>query len=139
MSSSKKMMAIVPAALLAAAIVQPGAANAADLLIDPPVEVPEIVTHASGGWYLRGDITYDFNEVEGAHYTAGWGNTSFHSTEADDSFDLGIGIGYQINEHFRVDLTGEYVFEADFEGSTYGYCDWNAYVNNDVNCSSEDS
>ncbi|MEP1209694.1 MAG: outer membrane beta-barrel protein [Rhizobiaceae bacterium] len=140
MSSSKKMMAMVPAALLAAAIVQTGTANAADLLVDPPVyEAPEIVTKSYGGWYLRGDITYDFHEVEGVHYTNGWGNSSFYSSEADDSFDLGIGIGYQINEYFRVDLTGEYVFEADFEGSTYGYCDYQAFLDGDLNCSSSDT
>jgi len=140
MSSSKRMMAMVPAALLAAAIVQTGTANAADLLVDPPVyEAPEIVTKSYGGWYLRGDITYDFHEVQGAHYTNGWGNSSFATTEADDSFDLGIGIGYQINEYFRVDLTGEYVFEADFEGTTQGYCDYQAYLDGDLNCSSRDS
>ncbi|NKB50887.1 MAG: outer membrane beta-barrel protein [Rhizobiaceae bacterium] len=140
MSSTKKLMAMVPAAMLAAAVVHTGTATAADLLIDPPVvEAPEIVTYASGGWYLRGDITYDFHEIDGAHYSNGWGNTSFATTEADDSFDLGIGIGYQINENFRVDLTGEYVFEADFNGTTQGYCDYGAFLAGDLNCSSVDS
>ena len=139
MSSSKKMMAMLPAALLAASVAHTGVANAADLLMDPVMEVPEVVTHASGGWYLRGDITYDFNEVQGAHYATGWGNDVFATHDADDSFDLGLGIGYQINEHFRVDLTGEYVFEADFEGTTVGYCDYAAYLASELNCSSEDS
>ena len=140
MSSTKKLMAIVPAAFFTAAIAGTSTTYAADLLMDPPVvEAPEIVTKASGGWYLRGDITYDIHEIEGANYTTGWGNTDFASTEADNAFDIGVGIGYQINESFRVDLTGEYVFEADFEGSTAGYCDYAAYAAGDLNCTSEDS
>ena len=140
MSSSNKMMAMVPAAFLAASVAHTGVANAADLLIDPPVvEAPEIITHVSGGWYLRGDITYDFNDVQGAHYSTGWGNDEFATHDADDSFDLGIGIGYQLNEHFRVDLTGEYVFEADFEGTTVGYCDGAAFAALELNCASDES
>ena len=73
MGSTKKMMAILPAAVLAAAIAQTGSASAADLLVDPPVyEAPEIVTKAAGGWYLRGDITYDFHEVDNPTYSNAW-------------------------------------------------------------------
>lgn len=136
MGSTKKLLAIMPAAVMAATVAN--SAFAADLLVEPPIEAPEIVTHSSGGWYLRGDITYDIHELEGAHYTTGWGNTSFATTEVDNAFDIGVGIGYQINENFRVDLTGEYVFGAEFRGTTRGYCDYAAYANGDLNCSSVD-
>ena len=123
MGSTKKILATVPAAFLAATVAFTGSATAADLLVDPPVyEAPEIVTKSSGGWYLRGDITYDFNEVQDPSYrnTAAWavGRTAFTSHETDDAFDIGIGVGYQINEYFRVDLTAEHVFEADFTATS---------------------
>jgi opacity protein-like surface antigen len=35
---------------------------------------------------------------------------------------LGGGIGYQVDDHFRVDLTGDYWFDSDFRGSTSGIC-----------------
>lgn len=123
MGSTKKILATVPAAFLAAAVAYTGSATAADLLVDPPVyEAPEIVTQSSGGWYLRGDITYDFNEVQDPSYrnTAAWavGRTAFTSHETGEAFDIGIGIGYQLNDYFRVDLTAEHVFEADFTATS---------------------
>ena len=123
MGSTKKILATLPAAFLAASVAYTGSATAADLLVDPPVyEAPEIVTKSSGGWYLRGDITYDFSEVKAPSYrnTAAWGvgNTAFTSSDTGNAFDLGVGIGYQVNDYFRVDLTGEYVFETDFTATS---------------------
>ena len=123
MGSTKKLTSMVPVALLVAGIAAPGMANAADLLIDPPiVEVPEVVTHQAGGWYLRGDITYDFHSTDNPTYSAGNTELTFNTGDVDDAFDVGLGIGYQINENFRVDLTGEYLFSSDFVGSTSGTC-----------------
>ena len=110
---------------LAAGIALPGAAHTADLLVDPPVlEAPEVVTPVNKGWYLRGDITYDFHDMDNPHYNlpGAGGVTDFTSAELDDSFDIGVGIGYQFNDYFRADLTGEYVFSSDFRGSTSGVC-----------------
>ena len=58
MGSTKKLTSMV--AVLAASIALPGVANAADLLEPPVVEVPEVVTQAKGGWYIRGDISLRF-------------------------------------------------------------------------------
>ena len=123
MGSTKKLTAIVPAALLAATVAYTGSASAADLLVDPPVyETPEIVTKSHGGWYLRGDITYDFNEVQNPRYrnTAAWttGWTDFTSHETEAAFDIGAGIGYQINDYLRADLTMDYVFESEFTATS---------------------
>ncbi|MEE9313406.1 MAG: outer membrane protein [Rhizobiaceae bacterium] len=124
MSSTIIHKSLVSAALFAAAVCVPSMANAADLLIDPPVvEAPEVITQQAGGWYLRGDITYDMHQMDNPMYSVPGGTeVGFTSADLEDSFDLGLGIGYQINENFRVDLTGEYVFSADFKGSTLGYC-----------------
>ncbi|MEM8750579.1 MAG: outer membrane beta-barrel protein [Pseudomonadota bacterium] len=123
MSSTIKRTTLFAAAL-AAGIALPGVANAADLLMDPPVvEAPEIITK-SGGWYIRGDISYDFRSTGNPTYNlpGNGGVTSFTSGSVDDSFNIGIGIGYQVNDYFRADLTGEYIFESDFRGSTAGIC-----------------
>ena len=118
MRSYHKLKYLVSAIALGTVFTAP-AANAADLLIDPP-HVPEVVVQQKGGWYLRGDITYDFQDHKGVDYSAGNSQIHIGNVHADDAFDLGIGIGYQINETFRVDATGEYVFETDVHFNTSG-------------------
>ena len=140
MGSNLKRLAIVPAALWAVAIAATGTAQAADLLVEPVYEAPEVVTHAAGGWYIRGDISYDFNELGRPHYTSVWGGkVDFYSSSIDDSYDFQLGVGYQANENFRFDLTGEYVMETDFNGRTYGYCNQAAEDAGELNCASEET
>ena len=123
MGSTKKLTSMVPVALLVAGLAAPQMANAADLLIDPPIiEAPEVVTQQSGGWYLRGDITYDIHSMDNPMYSAGGTELTFATAETSEAFDIGLGVGYQINENFRVDLTGEYLFSSDFRGTTVGTC-----------------
>ncbi|MEL6750595.1 MAG: outer membrane beta-barrel protein [Pseudomonadota bacterium] len=91
-------------------------ASAADLLIDPPViEAPVVVQ--KGGWYLRGDVTYDFQEIRGAYAYGGSGTFEGKDFEVDDAFDIGFGVGYDTGTGLRVDATLDYVFEADLKGS----------------------
>ena len=138
MSSTKKLTSIW-AAVLSAGIAMPMAANAADLLVDPPViEAPEV--KSAGGWYLRGDITYDTYEMDNPNFSVPGGTqVSFASADTDDAFDIGFGVGYQFNEYFRADLTGEYVFSSDFTGSTTGFCDAAAEAAGELNCASVDT
>lgn len=116
------MRSIVLAAGLAILLGAP-VAGAADLYVPEPVpyEEPAPVVQASG-WYLRGDVSYDFNDMDGAHYYPGGGRADFTSTDLDDSWNLGVGAGYQINNWLRTDVTGDYMFKADFEGTTAGTC-----------------
>lgn len=94
-----------------------GTAAAADLLPPPPiVEAPEVVVKKSG-WYLRGDISYDFQEVHDTHFTL---NGQTYHPDLDDAFNIGLGVGYQVTDNFRVDLTGEYVFGAHYGFQTGG-------------------
>ena len=96
-------------------------ALAADLLVDPPViEAPEVPVK-SGGWYLRGDIGYGFRSMrDNPMYSVGGTGTelTFTSGEVEDSMELSLGIGYQVNDYLRVDATAGYVFENEFNGST---------------------
>jgi opacity protein-like surface antigen len=100
------------------------AADIADPIIEAPVEV--IVPQAVGGWYIRGDIDYHWLNFGGADYIL-YGEATgergkFDEGELKGAMSLGAGIGYQVNDYFRVDLTGDYFFESDFEGSTSGFC-----------------
>lgn len=140
MGSNMKRLGGVPAALWAIAIATTGSVQAADLLIDPVYEAPEVVTRAARGWYIRGDISYDFNEIGRPHYATDFGGSAdFASASVDDSYDFQFGVGYQANESFRLDLTGEYVMETDFSGSTRGYCNQEAADAVELNCLSQDS
>jgi opacity protein-like surface antigen len=86
----------------------------------PPVAEPVVV--ASNGWYLRGDMSYDFMNLRGASYLQGVDreHASFGNADIDDTGNIGVGVGYQINEYLRVDKTFDYMFSSDFRGSTTG-------------------
>lgn len=95
----------------------------------------------SGGWYLRGDINHHWSQVRGIEYiTYGSsvpepGTNQFTWTDLSGAWSLGAGVGYQINQHVRTDLTADYWFKSDFRGATFGDCssgpctssDWSSY------------
>ncbi|MEM7301003.1 MAG: outer membrane protein [Pseudomonadota bacterium] len=99
-------------------------ANAADILPEPPVieqppiieQPPEVVTK-TGGWYLRGDISYDWVD----DFDINYGGNSFTSASIDKGYNVGVGVGYQFTDTFRADITVDR-FWSDFSGSTAGNC-----------------
>ena len=109
---------------VATALLVGTAAHAADLYqpepLPPLAAAPEVQVSEVSGWYLRGDVGYDFNHMRGAKYFQGGNDnqTGFDSTKLDDSFNLGVGVGYQMNHYLRGDLTFDYMTSADFRGST---------------------
>jgi opacity protein-like surface antigen len=121
------MFSVTKAALAAALFALAGMpAFAADLVEPAPPPPPEI-----GGWYIRGDLDYHWSDFRGADYiTYGVtccgeplpGSNSFTSGDLDGAFSLGGGVGYQINDYLRTDLTVDYWFDSDFSGSTAGTC-----------------
>ncbi|MCF3638381.1 porin family protein [Rhizobium sp. TRM95111] len=118
----KKMLSGVFAVLAAAT-----AAEAADVYQPEVIQAPAIeqpVVAAASGWYLRGDIGWGYNDLRGAHFYQGSNanRRSFDSADLKSSFSLGGGVGYQINNYLRTDVTLDYMFNADFEGSTSGGC-----------------
>lgn len=96
---------------------------AADLyqpqVIEAPVQETVVET---GGWYLRGDAGWSYNKMRGAHYFQGSNSleSDFDTTRLKSGFTIGGGVGYQINDHFRTDLTLDYMFNSKFRGSTRG-------------------
>ncbi|WP_442581166.1 outer membrane protein [Mesorhizobium sp. ASY16-5R] len=123
------------AAVLASSVALP--ALAADYVEPPVIEAPaeQVVYDAPnvGGWYIRGDIDYHWMDFRDADYITGSpGNNGTLDGDLKGAMSLGAGIGYQVNDYFRVDLTGDYFFESDFDGSTSGFC-------GDLPCTSSDS
>jgi opacity protein-like surface antigen len=104
-------------------------AQAADLYEPAPVApvVEQPVVAAANGWYLRGDVSYDIVNLKGAKYFQGSNNlvNDFDSAEVDNTGNIGVGIGYQVNDYFRVDKTFDYMFSSKFRGSTSGVCGGN--------------
>jgi len=95
--------------------------QAADLVEPPIVElVPEIQTYDVGGWYLRGDIGYSHMALKGVEYYQGSATLTgdFEKYDLGESWMLGGGIGYQVTDYMRVDLTANHHFAADFDGSS---------------------
>lgn len=117
-------------------------ANSADLYQpqpEPIMDAPEVTVQEASGWYLRGDVGYSFNDIRGANYYQGSNSTltNFDHTSLKDSFLLGAGVGYQINNHLRTDVTFDYLTSADFRGGTSGVCG-DGVGNPFVACSSSD-
>lgn len=136
----KKMLAST--AVLSLAGVLP--VLAADIS-SPPVIYPPIIeepvhqtTHvqASSGWYLRGDVGYGINKLRGITYATNGGSNSFNTFKLKRSFSVGAGVGYQISNRVRSDLTFDYLTKAKFTGSTIGGCGVGGGIT--ANCTSRD-
>ncbi len=105
----------------AAALSLPGAAMAADM---GPIfrEAPELVPVEIGtGWYLRGDVTYDFrSDIDGDRTLVSPFSTqteAYGHANLDESFGGGAGIGYRFTDMLRGDVTARYS-KPDFNGLT---------------------
>lgn len=118
------------AALAGVAAVLAFPAFAADVFEPPVVEAPAPAPvyeapAASSGWYIRGDLGYGFSDSVDAEYI-NYGDPGVFGAlrgDLDDGFSAGLGVGVQVNNHFRVDLTADRWFKKDFKGSTAGTWD----------------
>lgn len=100
---------------IAATAVMAGAAQAADM---PMMMAPApVVVEQFSGWYLRGDIGMTNQRVkELTSPDPAWPMVTVVQKEFDSSMFGGLGIGYQFNDWFRVDFTGEYRGRSNFRG-----------------------
>jgi opacity protein-like surface antigen len=116
MRSVKFLVAAGAASLLSSV------AFAADKAIAPPPQyyAPPPVQDF-GGWYLRGDIGFSnqrVNDVKLSDPTKYQGLNSFNQTTAfDTAGTYQVGVGYQFNNWFRADITGQYRGNANFKGT----------------------
>jgi opacity protein-like surface antigen len=116
MRSVKFLMAAGAASLLTSAAL---AADMPSIMPAPQYYAPPPPADF-GGWYLRGDIgmtnqrlkSLDNPDPNAALFTqTGMG--------FDSSMLFGVGVGYQVNNWFRADVTGEYRGRANFHGSQF--------------------
>jgi opacity protein-like surface antigen len=94
-------------------------AFAADMAIAPPPMYGPPPVADFGGWYLRGDIGMTNQTLKSLDSDT---KTQFPATTNvglgfDSSPLFGAGVGYQFNNWFRADVTGQYRGRANFHGS----------------------
>lgn len=114
------------AALAAGVSMSAYAADVQEPYVEPAPAAPVVYDEPDvGGWYIRGDVDYHWSNLDDPEYiTYGvpGGVGTFATSDLKGAMSLGAGIGYQVNDYFRTDLTGDYWFDADFNGSTVGTC-----------------
>jgi opacity protein-like surface antigen len=114
MRSVKYLVAAGAASLLSSA------AFAADMAIaPPPMQYAPPPVEEFGGWYLRGDIGFSNQNVKNVLDTnsAAYNNVAVSQTSSFSSAGIyGGGVGYQFNNWFRADVTGEYRGKSNFSG-----------------------
>src|SRR3954453_6752890 len=95
-------------------------AFAADMAImSPPMYAPPPVEDF-GGWYLRGDIGFSNQRVNRLSNVLDANNTSSEQRLGFNSAGVfGLGVGYKLNNWFRVDVTGEYRGNSQFFGTDH--------------------
>ncbi|MEP2704285.1 MAG: outer membrane protein [Roseibium sp.] len=102
------------------AVVLSTAGFAADLPTPVIEHIP--AAPAVGGFYLRGDIGYkvygDPNGTFDDYGNAGF--LRFQRESMDNAWMVGVGVGYQFNNHLRGDITFDYETAAKVKG--YAYC-----------------
>jgi opacity protein-like surface antigen len=116
-----KAVALTTVAVLALA----RAASAADLLPPPPAIEPPPPPIEAGGWYLRGDVGVGFNNSVSASTSPSalnflpsgtTGTDNFYNSSLSEAALFDVGVGYQVNNWFRADVTGELRGGSTFSG-----------------------
>ncbi|MFC0244092.1 outer membrane protein [Falsochrobactrum ovis] len=142
-SFTKQIYAGVAASAMLMVAAMPS--QAADFIEPVPEPVPEVVVAppAVSGWYIRGDLGYSWSKFKKADYATidncvgcggsrTFGSNTLHG-DLKGSFLLGGGVGYQVTDYFRTDLTLDYMTRSKFEGNTFG-----ANCNGNIDCASEE-
>jgi opacity protein-like surface antigen len=117
--------ALLPAIVLALpmSVLNAGAADyEPPVVVDQPEEVP---VEVGSGWYLRGDIGYNFSTDADGDFTfrtfdpvsATYSDGQFATASLEDTFTYGIGAGYNFTDWLRADVTFDY-FTVGFDGTT---------------------
>ncbi|MCV0394630.1 MAG: hypothetical protein K5872_00320 [Rhizobiaceae bacterium] len=100
---------------------------------DPPIyieDAPEYVPVEIGsGWYLRGDIGYNFNARHATDSYRDPATMISYETNFRDALTGGVGFGYRFTDYIRADATLDRIFGSDFasraliapEGPCLGY------------------
>jgi opacity protein-like surface antigen len=107
----------------AVALAGAGMAQAADLLPAPPPVEPFAASGPDfSGWYLRGDVGVGVSDLGKMSSTLAPGifapDYRYDRASLQDAAIVGIGVGYQFNNWFRADVTGEYRSAQGYDAAT---------------------
>jgi opacity protein-like surface antigen len=128
MVSVKSFLAAAAAAAISTA------AYAADMPLPPPPQIQyqpvQVIEAPIGRWYLRGDVgvgVQSFSEFDHSqtNFTYVWPPSwQIVQQEIQDTSIFGFGVGYEMNNWLRFDVTGEYRTKAAFKvtGSYTDFC-----------------
>jgi opacity protein-like surface antigen len=117
-------------AVVGAAVSISSAAFGADFPPALPPAAPMIAPAVESGWYLRGDVGVGVQSFSNFNHTqtnstfvwpASW---SIVQHQTDDAAFVDFGVGYQVNNWLRFDVTGEYRAATKFKvlGSYREFC-----------------
>ena len=98
------------------------------IVYQPPAAVLE--TLPIGSWYLRGDVgvgLLNFSEFDHSQTNAAFAwppSWMIVQKDIQDTMIAGIGVGYEVNNWLRLDVTGEYRSKSMFKvtGSYTNFC-----------------
>src|SRR3981189_3971303 len=115
MRSVKSLVAAGAASLLSSVAF---AADMPSIAPPPPMSYAPPPVEDFGGWYLRGDIGFSNQRVKKLDW---FSYPTLLSLNQNTGFDtagiFGIGVGYQFNNWFRADVTGQYRGKSNFHGT----------------------
>jgi len=124
-----------------------GAAHSADLdnIIFAP-ELPRTVpVEVGNGWYLRGDVGYDFSTDGSATSYRTFNTTTlvydtqnYATSDFDTDVSVGFGVGYQLSDWFRAEGALDYQ-NGTFSGSSFSGSQPCTNVNTATGCSTAGS
>jgi opacity protein-like surface antigen len=94
-----------------------GMTRAADIdtVIPAMQEDPYVPVEVGSGWYIRGDIGYNLaTKYNNDEYTFA---PVTHKNNFRDAVSASVGVGYRINDLFRLDGTVDHLFKSDFSST----------------------
>ena len=94
-----------------------GMTRAADMdtIIPAMQEDPYVPVEVGSGWYIRGDVGYNLaTKYNNDEYTFA---PVTHKNNFRDAVSGSVGVGYRINDLFRVDGTIDHLFKSNFSST----------------------
>jgi opacity protein-like surface antigen len=120
MNRNKSILALGAVALMTS-VTFAGTSFAADMPLrgpQPYYAPPAPPVEEFGGWYLRGDIGFSNQKVKRLDNVLDANNLSSNQNLGFDTAGIfGGGVGYQFNNWFRADVTGQYRGNSNFKGT----------------------
>ena len=100
-------------------------AMAADIIQQPQIIEAPVIKEVKpfGGWYIRGDVGYAFSDArkdsdKAKELPVAPGVTTEVDSDFEDIYSVGGGVGYQLNDFLRADITVDGFFNGEYANTT---------------------